>query len=125
VRKKVYIAGPISKGDLATNINRATTAFVALAKAGYAPLCPQWSVYTNRATTAEDGTVHCQASVFGNDGLSHADWLAVDLPWVCAADALLRLEGESVGADVEVRCALDHNVPVFYSVEEVLRGLPI
>jgi Rrf2 family protein len=34
VRKRVYIAGPISKGDLAHNINQATAAFVALAKAG-------------------------------------------------------------------------------------------
>jgi len=121
VRKRVYIAGPISKGDLAHNINQATAAFVALAKAGLAPLCPHWSVYAKPAIVGPAAhlphEVWCKATVDGSPGMSHDDWIGVDLPWVIMADAVVRLPGESSGADIETGCARDHGVPVFDSVE--------
>lgn len=138
MRKRAYIAGPISKGDLCHNLNQATAAFVALAKAGFAPLCPHWSVYSKPATKrtethfeadceCEDGWVEvdtvrvtCEATAMGNDDMQHADWMGVDLPWVAASDAVLRLPGESVGADMEVACARERGIPVFETVEALV-----
>ena len=120
MRKRVYIAGPISKGDLLHNINPATAAFVALAKAGVAPLCPHWSVYSKPAFHNLVYDVLCEATVAGNDEMGHADWLGVDLPWVAVSDAVLRLPGDSTGADMETACAKEHGIPVFHSVEEVI-----
>lgn len=127
-RVRVYIAGPITKGDLAHNVNQATAAFVALAKAGYAPFCPHWSVYENEAVrgyvAAPDGQlskhVYAVASVNGNPAMSHEDWIGVDLAWVEAADALLRLPGESAGADAERDHAMIRGIPVFYSLDALM-----
>lgn len=122
MQPRVYIAGPISKGDLAHNVNQATAAFVALAKAGFAPWCPHWSVYASPCQTAVyvTGGVVGIGTAKGNDEMTHEDWLGVDLPWVGVADAVLRLPGESSGADRETAHARDCGVPVFDSLADVI-----
>jgi hypothetical protein len=118
---RVFISGPISRGDLAHNVNQATAAFVALAKAGLAPFCPHWSVYSKPVEPPSNvGVVLCEATVHGNDEMTHADWLGIDLAWVAASDALLRLPGESVGADMEVAEAVRLGIHTFTSVEQVV-----
>lgn len=121
---RVYIAGPISKGDLLHNVNQATAAFVELARAGFAPFCPHWSVYSKPAEEGLTGwgriSVFCWATVQGNDQMSHSDWLNVDLPWVEVSDAVLRLPGESTGADREVARASEMGIPVFHSVADLI-----
>jgi hypothetical protein len=119
-RPRVYIAGPISKGDLLHNIDQATAAFVELAKAGLAPFCPHWSAYSKPATRAGNGSVWCYATVSGNDEMKHADWLGVDLAWVDVADAVLRLPGESAGADQETERATARGIPVFQTTDQVI-----
>lgn len=126
-RPRIYIAGPISKGNLAENVNRATAAFLTLAKAGLAPFCPHWSVYSSPCDELfrgpgepVAGKVLCVGTVAGNPEMTHDDWLGVDLAWVRAADALLRLPGESKGADREVWEATLNAIPVFKSVEQVI-----
>lgn len=128
--KKVYIAGPISRpaDGLADNVNRATEAFVALAKAGLAPWCPHWSVFSagcqplyRAPADPTPGRVLAIGTAGGHPDLTHADWLRIDLAWVATADAVLRLPGESAGADREVAFAREWCVPVFGSVEEVVR----
>jgi hypothetical protein len=128
VKKRVYIAGPITKGDLCHNLNQATEAFVTLAKAGFAPFCPHWSAYSKPAIAIEPTNaidprrrVYCYATIQGNDQMTHDDWLGVDLPWVEVADAVLRLPGESTGADREVAHANAKGIPVFESVEAVIK----
>lgn len=125
MRKRVYIAGPISRGDLAHNINQGTAAFVALAKAGFAPWCPMWSCYAKPCEMIVwphgELEVMCHATAMGNDEMVHADWLGVDLPWVECSHAVLRLPGESTGADMETAHAAKHGIPVFESVEELVR----
>lgn len=121
MRKRIFISGPISRGDLCHNINQATAAFVALAKAGFAPMCPHWSVYSKPCVPwMLPNEVMAVGSVAGNPHMTHADWMAVDLPWVGASDALLRLPGESVGADMEVKYAREVGVPVFANVDSVV-----
>lgn len=138
---RVYIAGPISKGDLLHNVNQATEAFIALAKAGCAPMCPHWSVYAKPAFRAwtpdvriDDGAerqgryrftddfrpVLCEATREGNLELAHADWLGIDLAWVDVCDCLVRLPGESKGADMEVARAMERGVPVFFDLNSAL-----
>jgi hypothetical protein len=45
--------------------------------------------------------------------------MELDNEWVLRCDALLRLPGESQGADAEVELAKKHGIPVFYSIEEL------
>jgi hypothetical protein len=123
MKKRVYLAGPITKGCLAHNINQATDAFIALCKKGYAPFAPHWSCYSGRANKTAEGHVVAFAGVTPNE-LTHEDWYGLDLAWVEVSDAVLRLPGESRGADLEVACARGRGIPVFHSVEELLAGLP-
>lgn len=128
MRKRAYIAGPISKGDLCHNLNQASATNAALAKAGFAPMCPHWSAYSKTARreilTDDDGeqwvAVIAEATIQGNDEISYAEWMEISLSWVGAADALLRLPGESAGADLEVTHAKKYGVPVFTSIESLI-----
>ena len=125
MRKRVYIAGPISRGDLAHNIRQAEEAFFVLLKAGLAPFCPHWSCYSTGPKVVPElpgqpGYVYAVATQAGGGGCCHADWLGADLPWVAVSDALLRLPGESSGADAEVACAREQGIPVFDTVDDVL-----
>jgi hypothetical protein len=43
VRKRIYIAGPISKGDPLHNVRQADEAMFALMRAGFAPFNPMLS----------------------------------------------------------------------------------
>ncbi len=120
MRKRIYIAGPISKGNLAENVNRATAAFVALAKAGFAPFCPHWSCYASPATRVSEHVVSNLGTVHGSEEMQHADWMGVDLAWVTVSDGVLRLPGESTGADMEVAEAKRLGLPVFESLQSVI-----
>lgn len=100
-RLRVYLSGPISLGDRVANLDQAVVAHRELMRRGFAPLNPMLTMLVPFAWDGEFG---------------HADWMAVDLPWVTVADAVLRLPGKSVGADEEVRAAGAAGVPVFYSL---------
>lgn len=121
MRPRIYIACPISTGNLADNVNAASAAFLALVQAGFAPFCPAWSVYSGFAhgTMMEDNCIGF-GSPAGMEGMSHEIWLEVDLAWVEASDLVLRLPGASVGADREVAHARKNGVPVVFSVQEAV-----
>lgn len=106
-RIRVYVAGPLSKGDRMGNVRAAIDAGQELIELGYAPLVPHLSHYMDET-----------------DALGHDTWLAVDLPWVDVCDALLRLPGESVGADMEVARAESIGIPVYYGIEELESNPP-
>ena len=46
-------------------------------------------------------------------------WKSYDLAFEARCDALLRLPGESIGADDEVTYAEKNNIPVFYSSDDL------
>lgn len=94
--KRVYLSGPISLGDQMHNFHMAATAQRDLMEAGYAVLNP---MLTMKHPAAKE--------------IPWDLWIAGDLPWVEVADLLIRLPGESVGADLEVRHAVKHNIPVY------------
>lgn len=107
---RVYLSGPIGNGNLATpaeqrsNVTLAVTHFVELIRRGFAPFCPHL-------------TYHVEQD-YGHK-VAYQDWLAVDLEWVAVADAIYRLPGKSVGADIEVRHAKKLNIPVVTDIEEL------
>lgn len=109
MKTRVYIAGPISKGDIFANIDQARDAGKRLIRAGYSPLVPHLTCYM-------DGDYPNAAA----GGFTADEWYGVDFPWVLCSDAVLRLPGESVGADMETQLADKHGIPVYHDVEKLL-----
>jgi hypothetical protein len=105
MRKRVYIAGPISLGDRSHNLYQSWVAEKQLMEAGFAPLNPMNTM---------------QLPFAWDDSFTHADWLARCYPWIEVADVVLRLPGESKGADSEVRFAHDMEIPVYYDLEVLI-----
>lgn len=101
----VYIAAPYTKGDQVANCRVAMQMWEGLRHAGrVTPICPHWSAYQQLLTPLE-----------------HHEWLAYDFELISRCDALLRLPGESKGADQEVIHARFKNIPVFNSVGELYK----
>ena len=100
--KKIYIASPYTVGDIAVNVKRQIDCANELMDLGFAPFVPLYS--------------HFQHMVHPRP---YQDWTKLDLVWVESCDALLRLDGESSGADGEVEYAKKLGIPVFYSIEEL------
>lgn len=97
---KVYIASPYTNGDVAVNVKRQLDCVDELMTLGFAPYAPLYSHFQH--------LVHPRP---------YSDWVEIDFEWVDACDCLLRLPGESVGADNEVVLALGLSKPVFYSID--------
>lgn len=119
MRPRIYVAGPISKGDLRANVVQAHGAGIALLKAGFAPMVPHGSCFWGnlRLSLAAGMAFVPEAS---HSGIGHAEWLDVDLAWVAVCDGVLRLPGESVGADLEVAFAREQGIPVFTSIDDLI-----
>jgi hypothetical protein len=104
MRRRIYISGPLtSSGNVLDNLDRAMSAARALIAAGFAPLCP-----------------HLTYHVDPGEEIPHATWMAIELPWVSVAEGVLRLPGESLGADLEVARAEEQGVPVFKSIADLV-----
>jgi hypothetical protein len=73
-----------------------------LIEGGYAPFCPQLTILAEM--------IH---------PIPYEAWLGIDFEWVEVCDVLLRLPGESKGADREVAHAVSKGIPVVYSLEEL------
>jgi hypothetical protein len=101
---KVYLAGPYSRPDCVENTHNTIKAADRLWAAGLVPYVPHLSLAYHLVSPKP-----------------YADWLAYDLHWVAACDALLRLPGESAGADGEVRHAEELGIPVFLDESELVR----
>lgn len=98
----VYVAGPISRDPIG-GARIAIQAAAALADAGLAPYVPQlcvlWELVSPRA---------------------YADWMGIGFAWLRKCDVVLRLPGESKGADLEVAEAERLGIPVFHQVDQVV-----
>lgn len=101
----VFISSPYTIGDKQENVDRQREMAHILADYGYCPVPPlvlghyleQWR------SRPED------------------EYIAWDIALLAKCDAVLRLEGESVGADLETKYARHLGIPVCYSVEELSR----
>ncbi len=99
---RVYIASPYTIGNIAENVTRQITTAHELMNLGFAVYLPL--------------LCHFQHTVIPRP---YEDWMKQDLEWLSACDVLLRLSGESKGADREVEYAKEHNIPVKHSIEEL------
>ena len=100
---KVYIASPYTIGDQAINVKRQIDCFEELRNLGFIPFAPLMSHFQHMAHPR-----------------SYESWLEWDFQWLEACDYLLRLDGESRGADLEVEHAKLKGIPIFYSVEDMV-----
>jgi len=96
----VYIASQYTIGDQAVNVRRQMDAADELMNLGLVPIAPLLSHFQH--------LVHPRP---------YQDWLKFDLELVLRSDAVLRLPGESKGADGEVGHANNYNIPVFYGID--------
>lgn len=103
---RVYVAGPYT-----SNPEFCTAAAIevgnALLDAGHAPYVPHLAHYWE--------TVH---------GARHyEDWMRIDLAWLAAADVVVRIPGESSGADREVALATELGIPVLVWTDSAVLSL--
>lgn len=109
---KIFISGPITNGGTASedevyqNVANAVEAGIELIRKGYAPFIPHLSVLTNNIAKQQGKEIPWQT------------WMKIDNAYLSESDAVLFL-GNSKGADIELECAKQFGLPVYYSVEEV------
>jgi len=99
---RVYIAGPYTKGDVAVNVKKAILAAAEVANMGHTPYLPHLTHFWH--------LVAPQPWEF---------WIKLDAEWLKVCDCVLRLDGESKGADMEVELAKSLGKPVFGSMMEL------
>lgn len=101
---KVYVAGPISKGDQHLNCRNGIEACDKLLMKGFIPFCPFLTGFWH--------------TIFPHH---YEVWMEYDFEWLKACECVLRLPGESSGADREVKLAESIGLPVFHSIEALER----
>lgn len=106
-RLRVYIAGPMTVGDQLANIQLGQRVAKRLVLAGLAPFVPHMDAYIFFLPVA--------------DGAGYEDLLAWDFAFIEVCDAVLRLPGESPGADREEAFAQKKGIPVFHEEDTLLR----
>lgn len=113
--KLVYVAGPISKGDLRENIQQACAAGIQLLKAGLSVHVPHLTCYMGQQYDGAGVVPEVLPC-----GTVIEDWYGLSLVELRRCDALLRLPGESFGSDLEVEEARRCGIPVFFTIEQVV-----
>ncbi len=93
----IYIAGPYSKGDNVRNIRRAITISDQLAVRGIYPFIPHLT--------------GCWDFLLPHE---YEFWMDYDAVWLLKCDALLRMVGDSVGAEREEKTAAANGMYVFH-----------
>lgn len=99
-KKHVYVAGPYTSGGEAANVRIALDMGDRILALGGVPFVPHlfhlWDLNAPKPYEA---------------------WMEICLAWVTKCDALVRLPGESAGADREVARARELGLPVFLASE--------
>jgi hypothetical protein len=112
----ILIAGPYRSGTgddpelMARNLRRLESVSYAIFRAGHIPIIGEWVALPIWRTA---GGEHVGDALY--DEVLHPT--AERLLQHC--DAVLRLEGESRGADNDVRIATGRGLPVYYRLEDV------
>ncbi|MCW3492004.1 DUF4406 domain-containing protein [Microbacterium sp. SSM24] len=112
----ILIAGPYASGTdgdpelMARNLRRLEEAAWPIFQAGHVPMIGEWVALPVLASAGASGP---------------ADPLAAEVMYPTAArllehcDAVLRLPGDSRGADQDVAIAQDRGIPVYHSLDEI------
>ncbi|MCF8224250.1 MAG: DUF4406 domain-containing protein [Bacteroidales bacterium] len=100
---RIFISGPYTKGDIALNVKRAMDLANELINLGFAPYFP-----------------HLTHFLHMNNWQPYEKWLELDCEYLILCDGVIRIQGESAGADNEVQLAKKKNITVFFSLNEVV-----
>lgn len=112
----ILIAGPYRSGTqgdperVALNLKRLEQTALQVYRRGHMPMIGEW-VALPLAATAGSETL--------GDAISEAFLYPVATRLIEQCDAVLRIEGESAGADHDVRLAGQLGKPVYWSVDDV------
>ncbi len=106
-RTVVYIACPMTQGFWTHNVRKCLQYAEELRAKGYSPYVPVLTWFWDM--------VHPH---------SHESWLEYDFGLVAVSDAVLRIPGESEGADLELDYAVRNNVPIFTSINDLYTEMP-
>jgi hypothetical protein len=93
----VYLAGPMAKGDKWDNLTVPSRLFKLLIERGIYSFVPQWCLPISPMLQ-----------------LDYEQWMEFDFQIIRRCDGLIRLPGESAGADREVTLAQELELPVFH-----------
>lgn len=100
----VYIASPFtSYANKLDAVRNQIDAFAVLRDAGYTPVAPLLCNYVDAIHPA-----------------TYDRWLVWCLSILERCDALMRLPGESAGADLEEKFARERRMPVYYHLSDLL-----
>jgi hypothetical protein len=100
---RIYVAGPITLGDTLAHIGNGIAVCNILLDEALVPFCPHLSAFLHMARPR-----------------SYEEWVRYDFHWLRLCHAVLRLPGESRGADREVDEALRLGIIVFGNIETLL-----
>ncbi len=103
MKKVVYIASPYTNGDVAVNVRESFLVADKLAEMGFLPFPPLFSHFWHFLSPHP-----------------YQFWTGLDLEWLLHCDAVLRLPGDSSGADNEIDFARSHHIPVYFSIDELV-----
>ncbi|WFU48393.1 DUF4406 domain-containing protein [Sinorhizobium terangae] len=112
----ILIAGPYRSGTgddpakMAENLERLEEPSYALFKAGHVPMIGEWVALP---------VWHAAGGSRVGDDLYEEIFHPVAHRLLALCDAVLRLPGESKGADNDVRIARERGIPVYYRLEDV------
>ena len=98
----IYLASAYSIGDQALNVRRQIEAADRLLEKGHIPLIPCLSHLWHLISPK-----------------SYDEWLRIGIAWLGYCNALLRLEGESKGADQELNYAYKLGLKIYFSLEDI------
>lgn len=102
-RTRVYVTGPLSKGDVALNVRAAVITGSHLMDRGYAPYIPHLSHF-----------IHMLAPK------PYEEWMRLDKEWLLLCHVMIRLPGQSDGADRECQWAADAGIPIFTRLDDLM-----
>lgn len=113
-RKRVYVAGAISApsaGKFLNNIRKGIQLSKDVFLAGFAPFCPFIDFHYNLVMTDSEVKM-----------IKTEDYYAYSIAWLEATDVVLVVPGweESVGTKKELARAKELNIPIYYSMAELL-----
>lgn len=103
--KRIYIAGPYTKGDVAQNVANAIHVANHLLDQGCVPFVPHLTHFWH--------LIHPRP---------YEDWLGYDLVWLEQCDTLVRIDGDSNGANKEEERMRELERPVFHLSGIHLKG---
>lgn len=107
MKPRIYIAGPISKGNQFHNVAVGIRAAAEVYRLGAIPFCPHLTALWD----------------FVDQSMTYEDWMTICFAWIPTCDAVLRIPGESAGADREVAFAKSLGMSVFDSLDEVRQAV--